>query len=65
MTDTTEGQGHIEGRDGERVYVEPSCIDTGGVYMHVSDEDLWLTEKQVKKLLKLIKEARTVGLAGG
>ena len=65
MTDTPEGQGHIEGRDGERVYVEPSCVDAGGVFLAITTESMWLTEKEAKKLRKLIKEARKVGLADG
>ena len=62
MTDTEAGYGTAKTRDDEWIRVEPSCIDTGGVYMHVSDDDLWLTEEQVKELLKLIKEARKVVL---
>lgn len=53
----TKGYGSVEARDGDRIYVEPSCVDTGGVYLDVSAWDMWLTEEQAKTLLKLIEEA--------
>ena len=53
----TKGNGSVEGRDGDRIYVEPSAVDIGGVYLDVPTNDMWLTEKQAKKLCKLIKEA--------
>ena len=58
----TKGYGTVKTRDDEWIRVEPSVVDTGGVYMHVSDDDLWLTKEQVKELWKLIKEARKVVL---
>ena len=61
----TKGYGSVEGRDGDRIYVEPSAVDIGGVYLDVPTNDMWLTEKQAKKLRKLIKEASEVGLDNG
>ena len=61
----TQGYGSVKGRDDERIYVEPSVIDIGGVYLDVSTSDVWLTEKQAKKLRKLIKEAIKAGLDNG
>lgn len=57
----TQGYGPVEGRDGDRIYVEPSAVDIGGVYLDVPTQELWLTEKQAKKLRKLIKEASKAG----
>ena len=65
MTDTKAGYGSVKGLDDERIYVEPSAVDIGGVYLDVPTQDLWLTEKQAKKLRKLIKEAIKAGLADG
>ena len=56
-----QGYGTVECHDGERIYVEPSIVDTGGVFLDVPTQDLWLTEKQAKKLRKLIKEAIKAG----
>ena len=56
----TKGYGSVKGRDGDRIYVEPSAVDIGGVYLDVPTNDLWLTEKQYKKLRKLIKEASSM-----
>lgn len=53
----TKGYGSVEGRDGDRIYVEPSAVDIGGIYLDLPTQDLWLTEKQAEKLRKLIKEA--------
>ena len=61
MTDTKAGYGSVKGLDDERIYVEPSIVDTGGVYLDVPSNDMWLTEKQAKKLRKLIKEASKAG----
>ena len=61
----TKGYGSVAGYDGDRIYVEPSVVDTGGVYLDVPTNDLWLTEKQAKKLRKLIKEAIKAGLVDG
>ena len=61
----TQGYGSVKGRDGDRIYVEPSAVDIGGVYLDVPTNDLWLTEKQAKKLRKLIKEAMKAGLDNG
>ena len=57
----TKGHGSVEGRDGDRIDVLPSAIDIGGVYLDVPTQDLWLTEKQAKKLRKLVKEAIKAG----
>lgn len=57
----TKGYGSVEGRDDDRIYVEPSAVDIGGVYLDVPTQELWLTEKQAKKLRKLIKEASMAG----
>ena len=65
MTDTKAGYGSVKGLDGDRIYVEPSVVDTGGVYLDVPTKDLWLTEKQAKKLCKLIKESIKAGLDNG
>ena len=65
MSDTRKGHGSVKGLDGERIYVEPSVVDTGGVYLDVPTNDLWLTEKQAKKLRKLIKEASKAGYVDG
>ena len=62
MTDTKARYGTVPARDGDRIYVEPSLIDTGGIYIDVSARDIWLTEEQAKKLRKLIKEAIKAGL---
>ena len=61
----TKGYGSVEGRDGDRIYVEPSAVDIGGVYLDVPTQELWLTEKQAKKLRKLIKEASKAGFVDG
>ena len=61
----TKGYGSVEGRDGDRIYVEPSAVDIGGVYLDVPTQELWLTEKQAKKLRKLIKEASKAGYVDG
>ena len=65
MTDTEPGYGHVDTREDGRIYVEPSCVDTGGVYIDVETQAMWLTEKQAKKLRKLIKEAIKAGLVDG
>ena len=61
----TKGYGSAESRNGDRIYVEPSVVDIGGVYLDVPKQDLWLTEKQAKKLCKLIKAAIKAGLDNG
>ena len=58
----TKRYGSVASRDGDRIYVEPSWIDTGGVYINVSERDMWLTEEKAKELRKLIKEASKAGL---
>lgn len=65
MTDTKAGYGSVKGLDDERIYVEPSIADTGGVYLDVPSNYMWLTEKQAKKLCNLIKEAIKAGLVDG
>lgn len=66
MTDTETGYGSVKTRDrGERIYVEPSCMDTGGVYLDMGTQSVWLSEKQAKKLRKLLKEAIKAGLVDG
>ena len=57
----TKGYGSVKGRGGDRIYVEPSAVDIGGVYLDGPTQELWLTEKQAKKLRKLIKEASKAG----
>ena len=62
----TQGSGSVKTHDrSERIYVEPSSRDIGGVYLDVPKQDLWLTEKQAKKLCKLIKEAIKAGYVYG
>ena len=61
----TKGYGSVDGRDGDRIYVEPSAVDIGGVYLDVPTQELWLTEKQAKKLRKMIKEASKAGFFDG
>ena len=56
----TKGYGSAESRNGDRIYVEPSAVDIGGVYLDGPTQELWLTEKQAKKLRKLIKEASSM-----
>ena len=62
----TQGYGSVKTQDRcERIYVEPSSMDIGGVFLETDTQELWLTEKQAKKLRKLIKEAIKAGLVDG
>ena len=61
----TQGYGSVETRDDETIHVELSCVDIGGVFLGTDTLAIWLTEKQAKKLRKLIKEAIKAGLVDG
>ena len=61
----TQGYGSVKGNDGEQIYIEPSIVDVGGVYLDVDTQSIWLPEKETKKLWKLLKEASEEGLDNG
>ena len=61
MTDTKAGYGSVKTYNGTRIYVEY----TGGVYLDVDTQSIWLPEKETKKLWKLLKEASEEGLDNG
>lgn len=65
MTSTPKGFGSVKAFEDEWIDVEPSYIDAGGVFLDLSTTAVWLSEKEAKRLRKLIKEAIKVGSVDG
>ena len=62
---TEKVYGSVKAYNDTRIYVKPSGIFTGGVYLGVDTQSIWLTENETKKLWKLLQEASKAGYVDG